>query len=340
MNMLDEGTAKRTSLQISDELAMLGASLGAGSNLDTSFVSLTTLKDKLDPALAIYADVILNPSFPEADFQRLQKLQIARIAQEKASPFGMALRVFPRLVYGAGHPYAIPFTGSGYADTVAKLTRADLVKFHQTWFKPRGRHSIVVGDTTMAEIKPKLESALQGLAGRQGPGQEDPGRPDRGQAGRLHHGQTGRAPVHGRLRPPRALVGRPGRRRHHDDEHDPRRRFRLAHQHEHPRGQALELRRPERPPRRPRPAAFVVFAPVQSDKTKETMVEIKAELEGILGKKPITQDEFAQRQEQHRPGPARPVGDHGDRPGIARGDRSSTASGRLLPESIRASCRS
>ena len=169
MNMLDEGTAKRTSLQISDELAMLGASVGTGSNLDTSSVSLIALKDKLDPALDIYADVILNPAFPEADFQRLQKLQIARIAQEKASPFGMALRVFPKLIFGAGHPYAIPFTGSGYADTVAKLTRADLVKFHQTWFKPAGATLVVVGDTTMAEIKPKLEKLFQGWTGGKAP---------------------------------------------------------------------------------------------------------------------------------------------------------------------------
>ena len=86
MSMLDEGTAKRSSLQISEELAQLGAELRAGSDLDTCGVSLSTLKDKLDPALDIYADVILNPAFPEADFQRLQKLQIAQIGQEKDSP--------------------------------------------------------------------------------------------------------------------------------------------------------------------------------------------------------------------------------------------------------------
>ena len=197
---------KRTSLQISDELAMLGASLGTGSNLDTSFVSLTTLKDKLDPALDIYADVILNPSFPEADFQRLQKLQIARIAQEKASPFSMALRVFPRLIYGAGHAYGIPFTGSGYDDTVAKLTRDDLVKFHQTWFKPNNATLIVVGDTTLAEIKPKLEKLFKGWKAGKAPAKNIAGRAARGQVRRLYHGQAGRAPVHGRLaatrRPP------------------------------------------------------------------------------------------------------------------------------------------
>ncbi|MGZ5424621.1 MAG: M16 family metallopeptidase, partial [Candidatus Aminicenantales bacterium] len=91
MAMLDEGTARRTSLQISEELARIGADLSAGSGLDTCGISLSTLKDKLDPALDIYADVILNPAFPPADFERLQKLQIAQIGQEKDSPFGMAL---------------------------------------------------------------------------------------------------------------------------------------------------------------------------------------------------------------------------------------------------------
>ena len=81
----------------------------------------------------------------------------------------MALRVFPKLVYGAGHPYAIPFTGSGYADTVAKLTRADLVKFHKTWFKPSGATLVVVGDTTMAEIKPKLEKLFKSWPAGQAP---------------------------------------------------------------------------------------------------------------------------------------------------------------------------
>ncbi len=293
MNMLDEGTAKRTSLQISDELAMLGASLGTGSNLDVSSVSLTTLKDKLDPALDIYADVILNPSFPEADFQRLQKLQIARIAQEKASPFGMALRVFPRLVYGAGHPYAIPFTGSGYADTVAKITRADLVKFHKTWFKPSGTTLIVVGDATMAELKPKLESLFKGWAAGRAPEKKIPAVPiaakpvvyimDKPGAPQSmvvcgHPAPSSADPDNIAIMTMNTILGGDFVSRINmnirEDKH-----WSYGAQ------SAIPGARGQRP--------FLVLAPVQSDKTKETMVEIKAELEGILGKKPITQDEYA-----------------------------------------------
>jgi zinc protease len=95
MDMLDEGTQTRSSLQISEQLALLGANLGSGSNLDMSTVSLSALKSNLDASLDILADVILNPSFPEADFARLQKLQIARIQREKVTPIQMALRIFP-----------------------------------------------------------------------------------------------------------------------------------------------------------------------------------------------------------------------------------------------------
>ena len=293
MAMLDEGTAKRTSLQISDELAMLGASIGAGSNLDTSSVSLIALKDKLDPALDIYADVILNPAFPEADFQRLQKLQIARIDQEKASPFGMALRVFPKLIYGAGHPYAIPFTGSGYADTVAKLTRADLVKFHQTWFKPAGATLVVVGDVTMTEIKPKLEKLFQGWTGGKAPVKKITAvplaaksviyimdKPDAPQSMVVcgHPAPSSADPDNVAITTMNMILGGDFVSRINmnirEDKH-----WSYGAQ------SAIVGARGQRP--------FLVLAPVQSDKTKETMVEIKGELEGILGKKPITSDEYA-----------------------------------------------
>jgi zinc protease len=158
LDMLDEGTATKDALQISTELARLGADLTTGSTVDSSFVNLSALKTELDPALKLYSEVILNPAFRQADFARLQKLQIATIQREKTSPFSMALRVMPRFIYGSGHAYGNPFTGTGTEQSVAKITRDDLVKFHETWFKPNNATLVVVGDTTLAEIQPKLES--------------------------------------------------------------------------------------------------------------------------------------------------------------------------------------
>ena len=162
LNMMDEGTTTRTALQISDELAMLGASLSTGSNLDMSTVSLSALKSNLDPSLAIYADVILKPSFPQEDFDRLQKQTIAGIKREKTQPVQMGLRVLPKLLYGNDHAYSTPLTGSGTEETVAKMTRNDMVKFYQTWIKPNGATMIVVGDMTLEELKPRLEKLFKG----------------------------------------------------------------------------------------------------------------------------------------------------------------------------------
>ncbi len=157
MALLTGGTSSRNALEISDQLALLGAQLQAYSNLDLSIVRLSALKSKLDPSLELYADVILHPSFPESDFKLQQNQQLAAIKREQNTPTQMALRVFPGLIYGAGHPYGNPLTGSGTSESVAKLTREDLAKFHQTWFKPNNATLVVVGDTTLAEVTPKLE---------------------------------------------------------------------------------------------------------------------------------------------------------------------------------------
>src|SRR5258706_14578050 len=101
--MLDEGTTKRTALQISDTLSQLGAQLFTSSQLDVSRVAFSSLKENLDPALDIFADVVLNPSFPQADFQRHQLQRLAPIQREQAQPAQMAIRVFPQLLYGANH---------------------------------------------------------------------------------------------------------------------------------------------------------------------------------------------------------------------------------------------
>ncbi|MGZ8921277.1 MAG: M16 family metallopeptidase, partial [Limisphaerales bacterium] len=83
MNMLDEGTKSRSALEISEQLQLLGANMGAGSGLDTSSVFLSALKANLADSLELYADVILNPSFPQDELDRLKKQQIDAIQREK-----------------------------------------------------------------------------------------------------------------------------------------------------------------------------------------------------------------------------------------------------------------
>ncbi|NJL29466.1 MAG: prolyl oligopeptidase family serine peptidase [Thermoanaerobaculia bacterium] len=162
MDVLDEGTTRRSALAISEELARLGAELRSAAGLDTSFVSLSALTEHLDASLDVFADVILHPAFSEGDFERLRKQRLAAIQSEKLSPISMALRVFPRLIYGQGHAYSLPFTGSGTEVSIASLERRHLVDFHATWFKPNNAKLLVVGDTTLDAITTKLEKLLAG----------------------------------------------------------------------------------------------------------------------------------------------------------------------------------
>jgi zinc protease len=164
MAMLDEGTTSRNALEISDDLRRLGATLGTGSNLDRSSVTMSALKSNLDESLDIFADVILNPSFPEDELERQRPLRLAQIREEKTTPDAMAFRVLPQLLYGDGHAYSLGLTGTGTEESVAGMTRADLMEFHDNWFRPDNATLIVTGDTSLGEIAPKLERLFAGWA--------------------------------------------------------------------------------------------------------------------------------------------------------------------------------
>jgi len=296
LDMLDEGTTRRTALQISDTLSQLGANLGTGSQLDVSSVQLSTLKENLDPSLDIFADVVLNPSFPQADFQRQQRQRLARIQREKVQPVQMALRVFPQLLYGANHAYGNPLTGSGTEASVSGMTRDDLVRFHRTWFKPNHATLVIVGDVSMAEIQPKLTRLFS-----------------RWQVGDVP--QKNVSTVADQPRPLVYILDRPGAEQSIIFAAD------LAPPKANPREYAIEamtsllggqftsrvnmnLREGKHwsygaftlvwDARGQRP--FIAYAPVQTDKTKESMIEVDRELRGILGPRPVTADELAKAQ--------------------------------------------
>jgi zinc protease len=293
MSMLDEGTATRSALQISDRLAELGANLGASSRLDVSSVSLSALTERLDPSLELYADVILHPAFRQADFERLRKQRLVQIQREKADPVGMALRVFPRLIYGEGHAYANPWTGSGTEASVQQITRQDLVKFHQTWFKPNHATMVVVGATTMAQIKPKLERLF--AAWRPGTVPEKniaavapQPKPELYLLDRPGALQT--VLIAGNVAPPKANPEEPAIETMNavlGSDFGSRLTMNLREDKHWSYG-AFSFIRDARGPR-----PFIAYAPVQTDKTREAIVELQRELRGIVGARPIEPDELA-----------------------------------------------
>ena len=160
LGMLDEGSAGMDALAFGDRAEALGAQLGAGAALDGSNAYLSALKENLDPSVALFADMLRKPNFDAAEIERVRQSWIAAIKQEKARPNSAAQRLLPPLIYGQGHPYAIPFSGTGDEASIASLTRDDLVAYHRAWVRPEGATLIVTGDTTLAEIVPVLEKHL------------------------------------------------------------------------------------------------------------------------------------------------------------------------------------
>ncbi len=292
MSMLDEGTTTRSALQISDRLAELGASMGAGSRLDVSSVSLDALRERLDPALELYADVILHPAFRQTDVERLRKQRLVQIQREKADPLGMALRVFPRVVFGEGHAYANPWSGSGTEASARKITRDDLVKFHTTWFKPNHATMVVVGATTMAEIRPKLERLFAGWRPGDVPTKNiaevaPSPKPEVYLLDRPGAEQT--TLIAGNVAPPKANPDEPAIETMSavlGSDFGSRLNMNLREDKHWSYGAYSFIR----DARGPRP--FLALAPVQTDKTKEAIVELQKELKGIVRDRPIQPDEL------------------------------------------------
>jgi zinc protease len=158
--MLDEGTANRSALEISAEAESLGANLSTSSNLDTSSVNVSALKSKLVPTIDLFADVVINPAFDQSEIDRLRGRWLSQIAQEKNQPVGVAMRMLPPLIYGDNHAYGIPMTGSGTEAAIESLSRDDMVQFHNDWIRPDNATLFVAGDTSLEEIVPMLEDVF------------------------------------------------------------------------------------------------------------------------------------------------------------------------------------
>jgi zinc protease len=292
MNMLDEGTKTRNALQISEQLQLLGANLNTSSDLDFSYVTLSTLKQSLDPSLDLMADVVLNPSFPEADFRRLQDQQISAIQNEKKQPQSMVMRVAPKLLYGENHPYAMPMSGTGEEDIVNTLAVADVKGFYEKWLRPNNATIVVTGDISMEDLTAKLEARFNNWKKSDVPKKVIPevktmnngkiyliDRPESQQsmimAGYLtkKYGELDETAIE---QMNNVLGGDFTSRINlniREDKH-----------WSYGAGSFVQNTKGQRP--------FMIFAPVQSDKTKESVQEIIKEVNAFVGDKEMTQAEF------------------------------------------------
>jgi zinc protease len=295
MSMLDRGTRDRTALEIAAEAERLGANLQAGSNLDASAVALSAIKTELAASIDLWADVVLNPVFAQEEIERLRSTWIPTIAQEKAEPLSLALRLLPPAIYGASHAYGVPLTGSGTEESIASITRDDLVGFKSSWLRPDNARIFIVGDTTLAEITPLLERAFREWDAPSTP------RPTKNVAD-VPLPRSPRVILIDKPSSPQSfiLAGHvaPGLGSDRDlaieamnDVLGGTFTARVNMNLREDKGWAYGAQTVFQNAKGPRP--FLVFAPVQTDRTGDSLAELIRELESIKNDRPVSDEEMA-----------------------------------------------
>lgn len=152
--LLDEGTKNRASKQIAEEIDFIGGKLSASGGEDFSSASLVVLKKDLKTGMDLLSDILLNPAFPEEELERKKKETIASIISEKDDPGAVVSKAFYKAVF-PGHPYGIPVEGE--EESVGKITRDDIVRFYQQYYKPNNAIIAVVGDLGYKEAVALIE---------------------------------------------------------------------------------------------------------------------------------------------------------------------------------------
>ena len=166
-SLIDQGAASRTAEQIADEIDFVGGILGTGAGTDLTYINAVVMKDSLALALQLMADVVRRPTFAqdEIDRQRQQAMSGLKVAAE--DPDTVASQVIDRLIYGF-HPYGLP--GSGTAESLAKLTRQDIVDYHKQFFVPNNALLAVVGDVERGRSDGWPGKGVRRLGGGRGAG--------------------------------------------------------------------------------------------------------------------------------------------------------------------------
>jgi zinc protease len=288
--LIDEGTRTRTALEISNQLAAIGARLGTGTDWDLTGVSLLTLTRHLDRALEIYADVVTNPSFPENELKLQRDTRLAALMQRRDDASSIASLVYASLLYGRNHPYGHSLVGD--EPSVRAITNEEVKRFYETYYRPNNAALIVVGDAQAETLVPKLERAFANWKGADVPAVNIPAPPVREKAtlylvdkpgaaqSVLAIGQVGlprSTPDYFPLLVMNTLLG---------GQFTSRVNMNLREDKGYTYGArtSFDYRRA--------PGPFAASAGVQTAVTKEAVVEFLKELHGIRGTRPVTAAEL------------------------------------------------
>lgn len=290
-DLLLKGTRSRDAYAVADARDALGAAIWTEHAPDETVVAMTALRSQLKGSLALYADIVRNPAFPAEMIEVQRKQQLAGIAQQRANPNGMAMRAAMPLLFGAGHPYA-QAGGLGDAASVAKIDREALTGWHARWFVPANATLVVAGDIGMAELKALAEASFGDWQGALAPTRPMPP---------AEFGGAGRIYLIDKPEAPQSVIfaGHPVAAGARADE--------LALETVMRNFGGMATARLNRNLRLDKhwsygswggvssargPRAFSVVAPVQTDRTRDAMVEVRKEIEGLAGARPLAGEEL------------------------------------------------
>ena len=158
MSMLTEGSKSFNALELSDQLEELGTDLYTSTGLDSSSINISSLKSSFEESIEIMFEVITEPTFDQEEIDRKKIRWLAAIDQSLSTPNGMVSNLIPEILYGEEHPYAKPFSGNGTRESIQWMSRDDLIDYKNRFIAPSNGTLILVGDTTLDEILPILEA--------------------------------------------------------------------------------------------------------------------------------------------------------------------------------------
>jgi len=155
-SMLTEGTKTRTGDQLSDALQLLGTNVNAGVGAEEGSITFVSTAKNFDATLAILSDMMLNSVFPAEALERLRGRTLVNLTQAKDQPVIVGAQVFAKVLYGDAHPYGQRVTEG----SVKAITRDDIVNFQKAYYQPGRAIITVVGDVTPGKVKSSVEKAL------------------------------------------------------------------------------------------------------------------------------------------------------------------------------------
>jgi zinc protease len=158
--MMSEGTATRDGEALSNALQLLGGTVSTSIGSESGSMSFVSTAGKFPQTLDILADMLLNPTFPSDALERLRGQRLVALTQARAQPGAIAARVFPRVLYGGTHPFGRPVT----EESLKAITREEIAAFHKSYFRPGRALVSVVGDVQPAAVRSTVEKALSAWA--------------------------------------------------------------------------------------------------------------------------------------------------------------------------------